>query len=1046
MGVYAPLTWVDNVTDLIATNMNHLEGGVAAAMPKSGGAADPITGTLYFGASADVNLYRSAPNTLKSDGRVVSALGFTVDANSTGYGGAFRSSEIAAGAAFANYLLLADANPAFAVNGDGKMLWGAGGASATDSNLYRIGVNRIGTDGMFTVGGSITVTPNIFVRNDTAHIYFGLSDDTYLFRASANVLQVSGTLLTGKTTVGFVTGGELGNTGYLRLTRSAVALSAFQIGVNADANSRLQIDSNGKIEWGPGGATAVDTSLYRSGVGTLTIPGSLIVAGSLSTSSSGVYYNPATATGYPLTSIKQGDANAWFSIRYDGYMSWGAGGASATDTGLYRSAAYTLRVSEVLEVNQNLNIGLLNNAFLGLKQNNATIYFGVSSDTTLYRSAAAQLKTDGGFTAGGPYYMTGSPGGQGGGVRYLGGAGGATSWYMNAATGGNIYLAIGETTVATVGTTVFQLSQPLNFLGDTNLYRYAANWLATSGRIWVGWGTAPGASDVALVASGDGWPRISMNNNGILYFGPGTAGTDTSLYRSAAGMLKTDGIFRVAQHLYVDDSNGGYKLFFGSASDTNLYRGAYGTVQTTGSIRANNYLDVDFGGTGAQLRFGSAVDTNLYRSAAGKLKTDSVLEVGGGSLLFSPYAGVADAAIRRIDATGLLRLENDLAVYRALWVASVDAVATTTNIGIGAMGAAGQAGLKIGSDTNLYRFAANFLGTTSDFVARQGNAGQISLQASGALPIIYFGSAQDTNLYRASALNLNTDGNFNVGYTVTVDRLNGGGRLYFGGAQDTNLYRFATNILKTDGNFYAGGQIVANIGVAQQIQLSPSGTITFGSAADTNLYRSAAGVLKTDGILNAVGGLQINGVAVGAGSGVVAGVIAMYGGATAPAGYVLCDGASYVRTGGTYDALFAAIGTAYGFVDGTHFNVPDLQGRIPVGKGTNAAVNVLNANDGQTVANRRPHHRTTNALSASQAGHNHGTGDGTNSVFQIANPGGTPASSTGAGPGNIAGGTIKSTTDTQTPAITMSGSIGTNVANDALDTPSYIVVNYIIKL
>lgn len=51
--------------------------------------------------------------------------------------------------------------------------------------------------------------------------------------------------------------------------------------------------------------------------------------------------------------------------------------------------------------------------------------------------------------------------------------------------------------------------------------------------------------------------------------------------------------------------------------------------------------------------------------------------------------------------------------------------------------------------------------------------------------------------------------------------------------------------------------------------------------------------------------------------------------AVAPDGWLLCDGASLLRA--TYPALFIAIGVAYGSADGTHFNVPDLRGRTPVG-------------------------------------------------------------------------------------------------------------------
>jgi microcystin-dependent protein len=52
--------------------------------------------------------------------------------------------------------------------------------------------------------------------------------------------------------------------------------------------------------------------------------------------------------------------------------------------------------------------------------------------------------------------------------------------------------------------------------------------------------------------------------------------------------------------------------------------------------------------------------------------------------------------------------------------------------------------------------------------------------------------------------------------------------------------------------------------------------------------------------------------------------------ATAPAGYVLCNGAAISRT--TYADLFGVIGTTYGAGDSsTTFNVPQLQGKLPQG-------------------------------------------------------------------------------------------------------------------
>ena len=62
------------------------------------------------------------------------------------------------------------------------------------------------------------------------------------------------------------------------------------------------------------------------------------------------------------------------------------------------------------------------------------------------------------------------------------------------------------------------------------------------------------------------------------------------------------------------------------------------------------------------------------------------------------------------------------------------------------------------------------------------------------------------------------------------------------------------------------------------------------------------------------------------------GSITMYGGTTAPAGWLICDGSSVSRT--AYAALFAVIGTTYGSNSSTTFNVPNLQGRFPLGKST----------------------------------------------------------------------------------------------------------------
>lgn len=61
------------------------------------------------------------------------------------------------------------------------------------------------------------------------------------------------------------------------------------------------------------------------------------------------------------------------------------------------------------------------------------------------------------------------------------------------------------------------------------------------------------------------------------------------------------------------------------------------------------------------------------------------------------------------------------------------------------------------------------------------------------------------------------------------------------------------------------------------------------------------------------------------------GTVLDYAGSAVPSGYLECDGSAVSRT--AYPALFASIGTTWGAGDGsTTFNIPDLRGRVAVGR------------------------------------------------------------------------------------------------------------------
>lgn len=130
------------------------------------------------------------------------------------------------------------------------------------------------------------------------------------------------------------------------------------------------------------------------------------------------------------------------------------------------------------------------------------------------------------------------------------------------------------------------------------------------------------------------------------------------------------------------------------------------------------------------------------------------------------------------------------------------------------------------------------------------------------------------------------------------------------------------------------------------------------------------------------------------------GAIQMYGGASAPAGWLLCDGSSYLRT--DYPALFAALGgtsSPWGLPDSTHFNVPDFRGLMPVGanntslpNGANASYSTraLNASGGYENGSVITHtHSISAGAMTSQAGsaHSHGTGNSTYQRFVVTGEG-----------------------------------------------------------
>ena len=229
------------------------------------------------------------------------------------------------------------------------------------------------------------------------------------------------------------------------------------------------------------------------------------------------------------------------------------------------------------------------------------------------------------------------------------------------------------------------------------------------------------------------------------------------------------------------------------------------------------------------------------------------------------------------------------------------------------------------------------------------------------------------------------------------------------------------NTISASGQTITVGRAVTSTAPPGVAASSNAGT----SGVSANADHTHAGVhsiqsLLADVLLAGAGGIAIStsgqtitidGSGVAGSGGVPTGAILPYGGATAPTGYLMCDGSAVSRT--TYSALFAVFGTTYGAGDGsTTFNLPNAKLRFLLGSGTNYP---LGATGGQL-------------------GHTHGPGTyavGGNTGAESVDVGVQPAVPP---PTTFAAGA--SHTHSFASVVT-----GTSAAAD----PPYLVINFIVK-
>ena len=191
------------------------------------------------------------------------------------------------------------------------------------------------------------------------------------------------------------------------------------------------------------------------------------------------------------------------------------------------------------------------------------------------------------------------------------------------------------------------------------------------------------------------------------------------------------------------------------------------------------------------------------------------------------------------------------------------------------------------------------------------------------------------------------------------------------------------------------------------------------------------------------------------------GMVSPFGGATAPDGWLLCNGAAISRSG-VYTALFGICSTTYGPGDGsTTFNVPNLLGRAIVGAGAAGAQNGVSGSGiltGGTAVTARAlgayfgdfntelHTHAINAWATTDnaGGHSHSVGH-TDQVYQGTGPGVWPPGNNGVngyGAGNQGHSVSTNGAHNHTIPATTSVAFGTGLQQN--NQPS-LALTYIIK-
>ena len=258
------------------------------------------------------------------------------------------------------------------------------------------------------------------------------------------------------------------------------------------------------------------------------------------------------------------------------------------------------------------------------------------------------------------------------------------------------------------------------------------------------------------------------------------------------------------------------------------------------------------------------------------------------------------------------------------------------------------------------------------------------------------------------------------------------------------------------------GSGIYNLPTGNPVVTGTTITSNWANTTLSDLATAMTGSVAADGQTPITGNLQmggnkITGMADGtaasdattvsqvAATAVMTGTILMWATASAPTGYLACNGTAVSRS--TYSALFAIIGTTFGSGDGsTTFNLPNYTNRMPYGAtvgATGGSADAIVVAHTHTFSGTSSGQSQTHTHSVSDPGHAHSYtySNGGASPNGYVGPNGNTTGTTGSATTGISlGNASVDHTHTYSGTTASSGSSGTNA-----NLPPYLGINFIIK-